>query len=70
MTEDTLPREEAARFGGPDTEPAAVAASARISYQLTYARSTVNRRFSPGELTRGTVWAFDPQHILGTDQAM
>ncbi|MDG9674857.1 hypothetical protein [Micromonospora sp. DH14] len=51
MTDDALPREEADRFGGPDTEPAAVAASARVSYQLTYARSPVTRRFSPGELT-------------------
>ncbi|MEU1813144.1 hypothetical protein [Micromonospora aurantiaca (nom. illeg.)] len=51
MSDHTVPREASARFGGPDTEPAALAASARVSYQLTYARSPSRRRFTPGELT-------------------
>ncbi|MEU1813246.1 hypothetical protein [Micromonospora aurantiaca (nom. illeg.)] len=51
LSDRTMPREAPARFGGPDTEPAAVAASARVSFQLTYARAPRRRHFTPGELT-------------------
>lgn len=35
----------------PDTIEPAAAAAERVSFQLTYGRSPVQRRFSPGELT-------------------